>query len=278
MSGASVRSSWIVVAFSCAAACGVETGGSEDGDRPGGASDQPSGPSDKNAGAEYIYAHTSSALYRVDPEALTITKVGDFGWSDGPDQMTDIAIDADGAMIGVSFTSVYSIDASSAKAKRLTAGLQGQFNGLSYVPADTIGMTGADVLVATRGSDGMVFRVDPMTGATTQIGNMGAGFRSSGDLVSVANFGTAQTALGNGDGDRLVKLAPQSFGASAIGQHTGYANIWGLAFWKDKLFGFTSAGEFVVIDPMTGVGTLVADDGPQWWGAGVTTTAPVVLL
>jgi hypothetical protein len=118
------------------------------------------------------------ALYRVDPESLAITKVADFGWSNGVDQMTDIAIDKDGA----------------------------------------------------------------------------------------------------GANDRLVKLAAQTFAASAVGTDIGYADIWGLGFWKDKLFGFTQDGQFVLIDPTTGEGTLVASNGPRWWGAGVTTSAPVVIF
>ncbi|MGE0548764.1 MAG: hypothetical protein AB7O24_11995 [Kofleriaceae bacterium] len=226
-------------------------------------------------GTTFVYAHTSTKLYRVDPEMLTITEVGDFVWSADDDSMTDIAIDKTGAMIGISFTSVYSIDPATAKATRLTAGLTGDFNGLSYVPAATLGGAGDDVLVATRSRDGAVFRIDPMTGGTTQVGNMGQGFVSSGDLVSVTNFGTAQTARGVSS-DRLVKLAPQTFQATPIGTNIGHAEIWGVAFWKDKLFGFTEDGKFVLIDPNTGVGTLVSSNGPAWWGAGVTTSAPVI--
>jgi hypothetical protein len=40
------------------------------------------------------------------------------------------------------------------------------------------------------------------------------------------------------------------------------------------VFGFTSAGEFVLINPETGAGTLVTSDPTiSWWGAGVTTAA-----
>src|SRR5205085_8428749 len=130
--------------------------------------------------------------------------------------------------------------------------------------------------VATRNSDGIVFRIDPNTGATTQIGNMGA-FSSSGDLVSVDQLGTLQTADNGLGADRLVRLAPNSFAATPIGTDIGFAEIWGIAFWKDKVFGFTNGGEFITIDPNTGVGSLVQGGGPQWWGAAVTTLAPVVL-
>jgi hypothetical protein len=190
--------------------------------------------------------------------------------------MTDIAIDKTGDMIGVSFTSVYRVDPATAKTTLLTSNLQGMFNGLSFVPASALGETGDDVLVGTRNSDGKVFRVDPNTGATTQIGDMGGSFVSSGDLVAVNGFGTVQTVTGASH-DKLARLAPQTFTASTIGaSDTGYGEIWGLAYWGNKVFGFTNGGAFITIDPATGVATLVTQNGLQWWGAAVTTLAPVI--
>lgn len=223
----------------------------------------------------FVYAHTASELYRVDPDTLAISRVGNFAWSNGSDEMTDIAIDKSGVMIGISYTAVYRVNATTAAATRLSTGLSGQFNGLSFVPAAMLGQTGDDVLVGTRNADGIVFRIDRMTGASTPIGNMG-GFSSSGDLVAVTNFGTVQTAENGFAADRLVRLAPQTFAASPVGSDIGFSDIWGIAFWKSKIFGFTSGGEFVTINPTTGVGTLVQANGPAWWGAAVTTSAPVI--
>ena len=90
-------------------------------------------------------------------------------------------------------------------------------------------------------------------------------------------LGTLQT-IDNGVGnDRLAMLAPNTFTAQMIGSDTGFADIWGVAFWKDKVFGFTQSGQFITIDPTTGVGTLVQGNGPAWWGAAVTTLAPTIL-
>jgi hypothetical protein len=236
--------------------------------------DAPSPPG--GGGTTFVYAHTSSTLYRVDPDTLAITMVGDFVWSTGSDSMTDIAIDKTGMMVGVSATTVYAVDVTNAHATKLSAGLTGDFNGLSFVPAAMLNQTGDDVLVATRNADGAVFRVDPATGQTTQIGDMGSSFSSSGDLVAVAGFGTVQTADNGLSPDRLVTLAPQTFKATAIGTDTGFGDIWGIAYWKNKIFGFTDAGEFILIDPATGKGTLVQGNGPAWWGAAVTTVAPIL--
>jgi len=75
----------------------------------------------------------------------------------------------------------------------------------------------------------------------------------------------------------LARLAPQTFAATPIGSGTGYGQIWGIAYWKDKVYGFTNAGQFVLIDPTTGSATMVSQQsGMNWWGAAVTTLAPVL--
>jgi len=260
-------------------ACGSPSRGGDDfggGDaNGGGGSGSGSNNGSGDGGTVYVYAHTSATLYKVDTDTLAITKIGDFVWPSFPDTMTDLAIDKAGQMIGVSYTSVYRVDPTNAHATLLTANLQGMFNGLSFVPADQLGQTGDDVLVGTRNTDGKVFRVDPMTGATTQVGDMGAAFSSSGDLVAVAGFGTVQTITGNGP-DKLARLAPQTFAATPIGTDTGFGMIWGVAYWKNKIYGFTSDGAFILIDPTTGAATLVQNTGIAWWGAAVTTLAPVI--
>ncbi len=266
----------LALVFAACGPSGRNQGGGDDQGYDAATGDGSGSGSNNNPEVTYVYAHTSSTLYKVDPDTLAITKVGDFAWSNGSDSMTDIAIDKMGVMIGVSYTAVYRVDVTTAAATRLSTGLGGTFNGLSFVPAAMLGQTGDDVLVGTRNSDGLVFRINPMTGGATQIGNMG-GFASSGDLVAVTNFGTVQTADNGLSNDRLVRLAPNTFAATAVGTDIGYADIWGVAFWKNKIFGFTEAGQFVTIDPMTGVGTLIQSNGPAWWGAAVTTSAPVIL-
>jgi hypothetical protein len=143
------------------AACGAER-------RPGiGGADASGtgGDSSGNGGGDggvteqvYVYAHTASTLFKVDPDTLAITMIGNFGWpsSVGSDQMTDIAIDKTGQMIGVSFSRVYRVDPTTAHATLLSASLGDSFNGLSFVPAAQVGQTGDDVLVGTRISDGKV--------------------------------------------------------------------------------------------------------------------------
>jgi len=270
----------IALALLVVAACGGPSGrGATDasGGGGGGGGDGGGGGGDGgNTGQTSIYAHTDTQLYRVDPDTYATTLVGSFGGQFIPfDTMTDIGIDKDGNLLGVSFTAVYKIDPASASCTLLSDSLARMFNGLSFVPASQIGMTGDDVLVGTETGDGNVYQVNPMTGATTQIGSMGGSYSSSGDVVSVDNFGTVQTVPGTTH-DVLVRLAPNTFAATPIGTNTGFDMIWGLGFWKNKVFGFTNGGEIITIDPTTGVGTSVSTGGPGWYGAAVTTVAPVI--
>ena len=224
-----------------------------------------------------VYAHTATALFSVDPDTYAITSVGAFQWPSPitMDQMTDIAIDKDGLMIGISFTNVYQVDPANAKATLLSNALGGTFNGLSFVPASMVGEVGDDVLIGTRNSDGLVFRINKTNGVATQIGNMGA-YASSGDAVAVSGLGTLQTVTGP-TSDVLVKLAPGTFAATPVGTGIGFTTLWGIAHGSTKIFGFSSTGQFILIDPTTGVGTLQSMSANQWWGAAVSTSAQIVI-
>src|SRR5207237_9700892 len=95
------------------------------------------------------YAHTASSLDKVEPDTLQIMMIGNFQWPPeiGFDQMTDLAIDKAGGMIGISFGRVYRVDPTTAQTTVLAGTLAGTFNGLSYVPAAMLGLTGDDVLI-----------------------------------------------------------------------------------------------------------------------------------
>ncbi len=225
-----------------------------------------------------VFAHTSTQLFRVSPDSFAVALVAPFTGDAAGDSMTDIAIDQDGQMIGISMTRVYRIDSQTAVTQRAgTGALPQTFNGLSFVPRTlAFGVDGPDVLIGSRALDGKVFEVDPATGMATEIGDMGAGFQSSGDIVGVRDFGIVATTGGTFGPDQLVRLAPSTFAATPIGTDTGWSDLWGIGFWRGKVYGFAEGGAFVTIDTTTGVGTLVEDSGRAWWGAAVTTAAPII--
>lgn len=220
-----------------------------------------------------VYAHSSSQLYKIDPDTLDVTLVGAFDWPSGSDSMTDIALDKDANMVGVSFDVVYAVNKDTAACTRL-ADLDREFNGLSFIPGEEVG-TGTEILVGAA-LDGSVWEIDKTTGQSTQIGNYGGGFTSSGDIVSVTGFGTVATVKsGLGGTDKLVRVDATTGAATLIGD-TGVTDIWGLGFWKDKVYGFTDYNQFVLVDRTTGSAQVVETGNVNWWGAGVTTSAPYI--
>jgi hypothetical protein len=226
-----------------------------------------------------VYAHSGSDLFSVDPETLKFSRVGPFlipgatpsAQAKYLNDVTDIAIDRDGRIVGTTFDRLLEIDGKTAECKPIaTLPVGRSFNGLSWIRTDA----GEERLLATT-LDGGVFRIDPATGITTTVGQLGAGLRSSGDLVSVASYGTLVTVSGPA-GDRLARVDPATGAATIIGE-TGFQKIWGLGFWGDRVFGFTNTGQFILVDPKTGAGKLVEEmPAYPFWGAGVTTSVPVI--
>jgi hypothetical protein len=194
--------------------------------------------------------------------------------------VTDIALDKDGQMTGVTFAELLSIDVATAECKIIATVRNGaSLNGLSWIRTDN----GEEILAAT-GNDGTVVRIDPATGTSTVIGNLAMDQRSSGDLVSVANYGTLVTLRGDGPNaaisggsDLLAKIDPVTGAATVIGP-TGFKHVYGIGFWGNRVFGFTDTGQFILIDPKTGTSKLVQQiTAFPFWGAGVSTSAPVTI-
>lgn len=277
MARASVRPFLLIPAFLLlVGACGPSANVDGDGGTSGGADADPArADAAPPASLAAVYAHSATALYKIDPDDLRVTLVGGFVWPNGSDQMTDIAIDRDGLTIGISFDSVYRVDKETAECTFL-ANLQSgrMFNGLSFVPGTGPDPNAPERLVGSNTS-GEVYEIDPMTGTSTLAGAYGGGWTSSGDIVSVRGFGTVATVTSGIGTDQLARLDPASFAATPIG-NTGFDDIWGVGFWENKIFGFTDTQKFVLIDAVTGLGTEVEAGNVKWWGAAVTTSAPVV--
>lgn len=217
-----------------------------------------------------VYAHTSSELFRVDPRALSVRSVGRFAFAeDGQNhEMTDIAINAAGELWGLSFDAVYRIDAMTARCT-LVSPLEGQYNGLTFVPAGVLNPASEVLLAVERG--GAYFVVNTRDGRVQRLGSYGVG-GSSGDLVSIATADTWAIVKIAGV-DNLARVDLRAGRTTVIGP-TGIDDLWGLGYWRQRLYGFASTGEFVTIDPATGRATVVMRTSEAWWGAGVTTLAP----
>jgi hypothetical protein len=254
-------------------------GGGGDGGQPqhdGGVTDGAVADAFTPLVTDKVYAHSADTLFEVDPNDLTVSVVGPFGWPAGytGEQMTDIALDEEGNMVGVSFYEVFAVDKDTAQCTHLAPLSGSGFNGLSWVEGVDI-EPGVPTLVGVD-QMGTYVRIDPNTGQSTPVGSYGGGFGSSGDLVFVRGAGAFATATHFSYGsDVLVRVDPSTGAVTVIGE-TGYQDIWGLAYWGGQVFGFTDSGQFLLIDTTTGAGSLVESTSYRFWGAGVTTVAPIV--
>ena len=228
-----------------------------------------------------VYAHGPSELFRIDPETLEAVSVGLFRFDGEPDRITDIAIDKRGVMTGVSLDAVYAIDPETAEAELLStfADGEGGLTSLSYVPIDIADPDGAERLVAAD-FDGNVWELSPATGGRTLIGNYNQTSEfmvgSSGDIVAVVDFGIVATVNVRGErNDFLARIDPVTWQATLLGD-TGQNRVFGIGYWQGQVYGFTGDSTLVTLDASTGEITSTQDSAIEWWGAGVTTLAPVV--
>ncbi|MFT6399776.1 MAG: hypothetical protein ACJAYU_004545 [Bradymonadia bacterium] len=104
------------------------------------------------------------------------------------------------------------------------------------------------------------------TAESTLVGAMGGGFRSSGDCVVDKSNQLFMTSSGSGP-DTLVAIDRLTGEARLVGS-TGSSGIWGLTAAWGFLFGFTSSGQVVEIDPGTGAAIVRHTfSGLPWYGA-----------
>jgi len=234
-----------------------------------------------------VYAHSGQTLYLMNSLTLATTTIGSMTGL-GTQSLTDLAIDKDDHMVGITLDKLYDLDPTTGAAtlvKDLSQSGNG-FTSLSFVPEDLDDPASADILV-TANDQGAVFQIDPATGDTTVIGDYGTvaqgKVRSSGDLFGVRGVGIFATVdIGDTPGnDYLARIDPVTWAATPIGAGTGFDKIFGLGFWGGTIYGFvdlgaSNGGEMIQIDINTGAGTLLSSSSVRWFGAGVATDAPVL--
>lgn len=213
---------------------------------------------DSDVATEAVYISTGPTLYSYEPSTNTATRVGDY--ADGGvriTDMTDIAIDLSGHMFGASWATLYSIDATNASCTEV-ATMDESFNALTFLSDGT--------LIGAAGDT--VYRVDTSTGRTTAVARS-TGFTTSGDIVGLPDGLLYWTVEG---GDRLVVVDPSTGDATLVG-NVGVPALYGVGYTNGLLYGFSSAGRAVTIDPATGTATANQSLPGSWYGA---TTNPVV--
>jgi hypothetical protein len=272
-------------------ACGPTN---RDGNGPDASSaDAPAGHDGTTIDSSRVYAHSGSTLFRIDTQNLGTIQIGAMTGL-GNQSLTDLAIDKADHMVGITLDKIYTIDATTGAVtliKDLSQNARG-FTSLSYVPTDLDDANSEDILVSAN-DHGDVFEIDSNAGTATIIGNYGTvalgNVVSSGDIVAVRGLGIYATVdiydpntHQNVGTDHLAVIDPaDNWKATPIGTGTGFDNIFGLGYWAGKFYGFVDdktnhTGKIIEIDPNTGKGTEILSGAQEWYGAGVTTAAPIL--
>lgn len=226
-------------------------------------------------GTPEVFGHSSSTLYKLNPETKAVTVVGDFN---GCASVYDIALDKDSKIYGSNASGLYAIDKMTAACTEIAAG--NYPNSLSFVPAGTLDPN-VEALVGFL--DDQYVRIDPVSGTITEVGNnWNNGFVSSGDVVSVKNgptYLTIKDAIANDNicQDCLVEINPATGAIIKNFNSIGYDGVFGTAFWAGSVYGFTKNGELFEItiqNNQLSTSLIPTDPGLSFWGAGSTTSAP----
>ncbi len=221
---------------------------------------------------EPVYIQTGTTLYSYDPEANQAVRIGDFRSSAGPiDLMVDIAIDRNGTMYGgvsqhvangVYENHIYLVNPETAFCTFLFD-FDDRLNGMTFLDDGRLVIAGERVTV-----------IDPQTGQSLVTWPSTDQFVTSGDVVGLPDGKLYWTVEGeaNGDPDRVVRINPATGQTTVIGG-ASVTSIFGLGYANGVLYGFTSRGQVVTLDPQTGAVLALKNLSGRWYGA---TTNPVL--
>lgn len=204
-----------------------------------------------------FYAHTNEELVLIDPFAMTLEKV-----ADTPTTLLDIDTHPDGRLFGIldNFT-LATFDPQSKSWNPLPNGLGdvGNANGLAISNTGRVFIT----------SSGNLYTADLTTGIASSIGSYSP-YISSGDAVVTKGDNLLMTSSHLGLQDALIRLDGMTGSGMQRGP-IGVMGIWGLTAAYGVLYGLTSAGQLVIIDELTGAGTIIHTfTGYSFYGAAST--------
>jgi hypothetical protein len=226
-----------------------------------------------------VYAHSAGTLYKLEPFSKSTVAIGEFKNCAG--SVIDLALDATGQMYATTFASLERVDKKTAACTTVARGSYP--NSLTFVPLGTLDPND-EALVGFEGAS--YVRIDLATGKKTVVGSLnpnslGGTFTSSGDVVSIIGDKTYLTAKSTpaGSGDVLLEIDPKTGKALRKIGETGVDDLFGLGYWAGTAYAFSNAGQIFAIDLANGKATSVpipnAPAQLSFWGAGVTTAAPL---
>ncbi len=206
-----------------------------------------------------------------------------FAFSSGISNLTDIAFSGK-SIYGITFDSLYSIDATTGSSKKISLDWSGVSGGngnngngwgwgwgsSSNKLQSTNSLASYGGLLYTQniqGSKNQILTIDPTTGAVKALSQTSK-YSTSGDLAfdSKGNLFATVTKSGKSWLAQVDRIT----GDTKLLGNTGFQNVYGLAYLDGTLTGLTSGGKMIGIDALSGKGTLLGYTGQSAWGADAT--------
>lgn len=221
-------------------------------------------PTATPAACQFYGIDATSALWVIDPIAITAEVVGDTGVSG----ITDIAITSDNVIVGITETEAYELDASTGEATQIASEpwLADQ-NALDATADGKLLVGGETALIS----------YDPATGSKSSEGTMGGGRVFSGDIATVSAssaLATAKVPNGGGVNDHLYRFNLSTNTSTDEGD-LGFPKVFGLDVGCDgDLYGMvaTNPPKLLRVDPDTAqttvLGTMSGGPSTLWGAAG----------
>ena len=236
----------------------------DDDDATGDDDDATGDDDDSTAGpTAFMYAHTSSTLFAVDPSTYALTTIGAFSGQAPLFGVTDLAIDLQGTMWAISFEGSYEVDPNTAVMTQRGSWFPAEYNSLTFL---TDGR-----LLAGEGST--LYEIDLTTGAPTSMGTVPGGLVFAGDMVGLPDglLYCLMAPTANSAQTSLVIYNP-STGQVEDTFSTGQGTMFGVGYAQGTIYGFTEGGIIYSINPANGAATNVASAGQPFWGAATNPT------
>lgn len=206
------------------------------------------------AATEVMYLHTADLLYSWDEDG-NIETIGQFYIQDDyAPSITDLAIDLSGKMYAVSSSGLYKVDPNDARLE-FVCSMDQYLVGLTFLSDGRLLAAGDSILW-----------IDPNSCARA-VFVANEDYQTSGDIVGLPDGNLYWTIRGDGGGDELVRVDGITGETEYIGS-IGTINLWGVGYFNEVLYGFSSAGTVVHIDPNTANAFHEEQtQGQYWWGA-----------
>ena len=221
-------------------------------------------PTSTPAPCQFYGIDATSALWVIDPIAITAEVVGDTGISG----ITDIAITSGNVIIGITETEAYELDPATGEASVIaTEPWLADQNALDATADGKLLVGGETALIS----------YDPATGNKSSEGIMGGGRVFSGDIATVSAtsaLATAKVPNGGGVNDHLYRFNLTSNTSTDEGD-LGFPKVFGLDVGCDgALYGMvaTNPPKLLRVDPDTAqtivLGTMAGGPSTLWGAAG----------